>query len=205
MPTQTFFNLPEEKRRKIIDSSILEFSKYQFPEVSINRIIKSANISRGSFYMYFTDKYDLLMHLLGIQNENMRNSMKRTLEDSIINIDNFILAIHLHFYQMSEDETMRKFYQNVLVYFQGRPIEEIRRIQHQIPMMNRYDNILDIIDKSEFRFSDDKSIIDTIDIALGIFKSVMLQSMIKNLTYEESKEILINHLNILKTGYGKEQ
>lgn len=64
MPSATFFNLPEEKRRRLIEAAWDEMTSVSFDKVSINRIIQNANISRGSFYQYFTDKNDLLHFLL---------------------------------------------------------------------------------------------------------------------------------------------
>jgi TetR/AcrR family transcriptional regulator len=65
MPTSTFYNLDESKRRQIFDACVEEFAAHTFSEASINQIIKSANISRGSFYQYFADKEDCYMYLLG--------------------------------------------------------------------------------------------------------------------------------------------
>ena len=64
MPTKTFFNLPETKRQRLMDAVWEEFTAYAYPEVSINRIIQAAEISRGSFYQYFTGKQDLFSYLL---------------------------------------------------------------------------------------------------------------------------------------------
>lgn len=60
MIKKTFYNLPEEKRQRIINAIMNEFSSSATEKVSINRIIKTANISRGSFYQYFDDKVDLV-------------------------------------------------------------------------------------------------------------------------------------------------
>lgn len=60
MIKKTFYNLPEEKRQRIIDAIVKEFSNSATEKVSINRIVKAANISRGSFYQYFDDKVDLV-------------------------------------------------------------------------------------------------------------------------------------------------
>lgn len=59
MPKQTFFNLPAEKRQRLLDAAQVEFRTYSFSEASISHIIERANISRGSFYQYFEDKADL--------------------------------------------------------------------------------------------------------------------------------------------------
>ena len=64
MPSATFFHLPPAKREKLLQCAQEEFSRVSFDEASINRIVHQAEISRGSFYMYFTDKADLFRYLL---------------------------------------------------------------------------------------------------------------------------------------------
>ena len=64
MPHSTFLNLPEEKKTRIIDASVKEFLNRQYEKASINKIIKSANIPRGSFYQYFENKEDLYFYCL---------------------------------------------------------------------------------------------------------------------------------------------
>ena len=65
MPTSTFFRLPEEKRKRLMDAAWEEFTSSSYADASINRIIHKAHIPRGSFYQYFEDKDDLFWHLLG--------------------------------------------------------------------------------------------------------------------------------------------
>lgn len=50
-----------------------------FDEVSINRIIRSAGISRGSFYTYFEDKEDLLGYICEEQDISMERSLREKL------------------------------------------------------------------------------------------------------------------------------
>lgn len=66
MPKDTFLNLPEEKRERIENAAIKEFSEYSFDASSINRIVENSEISKGSFYQYFQDKKDLYKHIIGI-------------------------------------------------------------------------------------------------------------------------------------------
>ena len=63
MPTETFFNLPEEKQRSIIDIAIDEFAENPYEAVSISQMVRRAGIAKGSFYQYFEDKRDLYLHL----------------------------------------------------------------------------------------------------------------------------------------------
>ncbi|MBQ5347905.1 MAG: TetR/AcrR family transcriptional regulator [Ruminococcus sp.] len=60
MIKRTFYNLPPEKREKIIEVTRKEFRKGNKKKITINSVIKSAGISRGSFYQYFDDKLDLV-------------------------------------------------------------------------------------------------------------------------------------------------
>ena len=64
MPYQTFFNLPEVKRQRLMDAVWQEFTTVSYNEASINKIIQAAGISRGSFYQYFAGKQDLFSYLL---------------------------------------------------------------------------------------------------------------------------------------------
>jgi len=66
LPKQTFHNLPEEKRKAVVNAAIDEFADYGFESASINRIVAKGGISKGSFYQYFDDKRDVFMHLLSV-------------------------------------------------------------------------------------------------------------------------------------------
>lgn len=56
---QTFYHLPEEKQRRILQSALTEFCRLPYEKTSINRIIQEAQIPKGSFYQYFDKKEDL--------------------------------------------------------------------------------------------------------------------------------------------------
>lgn len=64
MPKQTFFNLPEEKRKMIIDIALDEFGSLSYSKASLSRIVARAGIAKGSMYQYFEDKKDLFVYLL---------------------------------------------------------------------------------------------------------------------------------------------
>ncbi len=66
MPKNTFLNLKEEKKNRIIESALDEFSVYTLSDASVNRIIKNAGIAVGSFYQYFVDIEDLYCYIFRI-------------------------------------------------------------------------------------------------------------------------------------------
>ena len=79
IPKDTFFNLPEEKRKKIIRAAIDQFEELHYNNVTIDGIIQSAGIPKGSFYQYFENKDDLYIYLfteLGDTKLDMFESLK---------------------------------------------------------------------------------------------------------------------------------
>lgn len=64
MPKDTFFNLPIEKQNKIIETAIDEFAAYSYDNASINNIIDTCGIAKGSFYQYFENKKDLYKYII---------------------------------------------------------------------------------------------------------------------------------------------
>jgi AcrR family transcriptional regulator len=58
-PKATFQNLPEEKRRRIVDLAVEEFSEHPYGQASLSRIVTRAGIAKGSIYQYFDDKFAL--------------------------------------------------------------------------------------------------------------------------------------------------
>ncbi len=69
MPKKTFFNLPEEKRKRIIDAALAVFSNTPYKKVTIDAIVEAADIPKGSFYQYFEHKDDLYKYLFHEINE----------------------------------------------------------------------------------------------------------------------------------------
>lgn len=82
MPSKTFLNLPEEKRQKLLKAATDEFSNTSFFDTSINKIINNANISRGSFYMYFEGKEELFEYILDSYSSNLIEIVKKELINS---------------------------------------------------------------------------------------------------------------------------
>ncbi len=58
-----FLKLPEEKRNLIINAAIKEFEANGYDNASTNTIVKDAEISKGSLFVYFKNKKDLYLYL----------------------------------------------------------------------------------------------------------------------------------------------
>ncbi len=73
IPKKTFFNLNKEKKDRIVECAIDEFSERNFENAMLSNIIKNAKISRGSLYQYFEDKFDIYTYILELaKNEKLK-------------------------------------------------------------------------------------------------------------------------------------
>ncbi|MCK4258991.1 MAG: TetR/AcrR family transcriptional regulator [Halanaerobiales bacterium] len=77
MQTKTFENLPDKKKKMIIDIAIDEFSEHGYKNATINNIVKRANIAKGSIYQYFESKEDLFMYILELSISKKLKYMKQ--------------------------------------------------------------------------------------------------------------------------------
>jgi TetR/AcrR family transcriptional regulator len=73
MPTETFNNLPVEKRNLLLHLAIEEFAGRSYRAASISNIVREAGIAKGSFYQYFADKKACYRYLVEIATEEKLN------------------------------------------------------------------------------------------------------------------------------------
>ncbi len=76
MPKETFFNLPDPKRNRILTIAIDEFARNPYDVASISNIVREAGIAKGSFYQYFEDKQDLYRYLIELSSERRLELLK---------------------------------------------------------------------------------------------------------------------------------
>jgi TetR/AcrR family transcriptional regulator len=69
MPKKTFDNLKMEKRERILQIAIEEFAEHSYHTASVSKIVKQADIAKGSFYQYFIDKKSVYRYLVELATE----------------------------------------------------------------------------------------------------------------------------------------
>ncbi len=82
LPKETFFNLKEEKQRRILDAALREIAAQGYDKASVTRIVKDAGIATGSFYQYFEDMDDLFIHIALEAGRMKAAYMRQALEES---------------------------------------------------------------------------------------------------------------------------
>jgi AcrR family transcriptional regulator len=67
MPRPRFHKLPPDQQQAILRAALAEFAAHGFNAASLNRIIHTAGISKGSMYYYFDGKEDLYAHVARVE------------------------------------------------------------------------------------------------------------------------------------------
>lgn len=196
MPKATFFNLKEEKRLKIENALVKEFSRGTLEEASISNIVHEAGIPRGSFYQYFEDKEDaikfIIQKFIDIEHENINNFLKQT------NGNIFETAIKIYDYMVQQslehNETV-KLVTNVL--------QELRKNNVNILDMKNKENEIMLINKEILNIQKEDDLYYIMRIIDIITRNVAIEVISGKLSIEQGKEELVRKIEILKRGMEK--
>lgn len=97
--TELFNRISEEKRARILEAAMNEFSTYGYENANTNKIAKQADISVGSLFKYFESKEDLFLatvnHGAAVLKDILDNIMLDE-EDILIKIEKIIRTIQKH-------------------------------------------------------------------------------------------------------------
>lgn len=84
IPLKTFQNLSAEKQKNIIEKALYEFAEKGYQRASINSIVQSIGIAKGSIYQYFGDKEALFLYIFSNSMEMVKDYL-RTVRDQTQN------------------------------------------------------------------------------------------------------------------------
>lgn len=84
---QAIFSIGEEKRKKIINAAMKEFTNHGYKNASTNQIVRDAGISKGSLFHYFESKKGLaeflIQYNLDVYSRMILNHMEDMTDDII--------------------------------------------------------------------------------------------------------------------------
>lgn len=200
MPKQRYYNLSYEKKQRIIKSTINEMCRVPMNEMSINRIIQDANISRGSFYQYFDDKYDLIREVISGYKNNMLEKIIKFL--TYKNRDIFELYIYMFksAIMFTEKEKNEKLINNFFNSFKN-DIEifyKITSIEERDKIIN---TVIDLVDTSNYRYSSKEDLLNLMEI----ISAIMCKTYIKITQQPNNKNLLFesfeHQLTMIQNGF----
>ncbi len=73
----TFNKLDETKKARILDAAVEEFSRHGFRQASVNRMVDSIGIAKGSLFQYFGSKEGLFTVIFNYAVELVRQSLRQ--------------------------------------------------------------------------------------------------------------------------------
>lgn len=204
MIKKTFYNLPEKKRQRIIDAILKEFSSSSVEKVNVNRIIKAADISRGSFYQYFDDKVDLVEVLtksfIDISLEGAKQALTEADGDIFYTYNRLFEIIT----QLVNDEKQRIIMKNL--------IRNIKANDDLISdyMQNRFKGISELIgitnnfSRDNLKYKSDEDVECLANILTQVLKNAIFNVFVIGKPCEQVAKDYRRKLEIIKTGAVKE-
>ena len=86
----------EEKKEKLISAAFQLMTNKNIQDISISEITRYAGIAKGTFYLYFKDKYDLRDFLVAMESAKMLDRAREQLEENDIRgfEDAIVFLIH---------------------------------------------------------------------------------------------------------------
>lgn len=204
MPTQTFNNLPEEKREKIVTAIQAEFARVPFPEVSINQIVKQAGISRGSFYQYFRNKDDLLHYLLSEYQCSIISHMKTSLEQNGGDLFEMLLDMFDFTYSYINEDSRQGVFRNVFSDIRL----SIALLEKQVesdPSNEFLASLAPLVNVDLLDTRSERDIHDMLGILLPMTAEAYARALLDDAGHEQARRDYEAKLALLKRGFSKDK
>ena len=196
MPTQTFYNLAEEKRQRIFNAIYMELKRVSFPEMSINQVVKNAGIPRGSFYQYFENKNDAFDFV-----EESSSKIKESVINRISTVHGDIFelceTVFDEIIQAGKDKNIREIVDHVVPYVNMNKLEPL---SHYIENMEREKRFLacSSLGIGNLNIKDENELMDIIGVIEALFQSALPQIISEDKNTAELKERFCRRLNVVK-------
>jgi len=201
MPRDTFFNLPEDKRCKILEAAKAEFSEHELYKSRVSNIIKNAEIPRGSFYQYFEDLEDLYYFVIDEFFEGFYYHGGKY-SDETNDLFEFSINSFEYDYDAYTNDKRHRFMMNIM-----------KSISHNEDYVQRFNkkreeyifSILDKMDLSSIKFTEPEDLLKMYIMIQDVKRNVIRKSLIDNLTKDQAFQEIGWYIDILKQGLQKER
>ncbi len=209
MPMETFFNLTQPKRDKIISAAIKEFSRVHIDEASIENIISEAKIPRGSFYQYFQDKEDAYKYVISYVISKKHDSLLKILKKNKGDIFAASEEIFKKEFEIFSSGMFHNLMRNYISGAKSRMHSEVisDRIHCKrmgIPDLKnnieKHSKILDLVNKDLYSVKDDESFVVLIEQLFKAMMDTLLMAEIKKMTKRQAISQYKKVTSILKYG-----
>ena len=199
MPTNTFFNLPAEKKHKILKAANKEFARVPLEQASIKNIVEDAEIARGSFYQYFENKQDLFDYIMTSKTGDMEKNLMEMIENENGNIINIFINMYDHLIEVGKirrnNKLFRQIFENIKTsdnLMLTRKEEMNKKLEKTLQdLYSKNKDILNIKDEEEFKL--------VIEILAAITRGRIVASL-KYKNSAEARKDFLKEIEYIKRG-----
>jgi len=205
MPKDMFNHIPKEKQEMFLNVAIKEFTTKSFEKVSVNSIIKSARISRGSFYTYFENKEELFNYIFKQVREKRFSHAKDIIKES--NRDFFVFVKRLFEYDFENFSTENKYslFRNYIHYIQVNKKGSIKDsiiLPLSTNSKEKEDKFSNLFDIKDYKIND-LEFLDLVEMTMILVVNTFIKFETENLSKEEVLKIFNSRIEILQHGSRK--
>lgn len=184
MPTNTFFNLPAEKKHEILKAANKEFARVPLEQASIKNIVEDAEIARGSFYQYFENKQDLFDYIMTSKTGDMEKNLMEMIKNENGNIINIFINMYDHLIEVGKirrnNKLFRQIFENIKTsdnLMLTRKEEMNKKLEKTLQdLYSKNKDILNIKDEEEFK------------LVIEILTAITRRRIVASLKYKNSAE-----------------
>ncbi|EXJ23510.1 Transcriptional regulator, TetR family [Alkalibacterium sp. AK22] len=199
MPSQTFFNLSEEKKERLIAGAMKEFSAKSLNDASISNIVKNSKISRGSFYQYFEDKKDLYFYLIGKFRYNYRQLMFKSFKEKEGDFFEGYKVFGEKYIKYIMESEKFGFFENMYLHMNYQINQEARvdfdHSRQQGSSLPDGKRIIDVVDRSQLKVQTEEELIDILRYILSMLNDTIMEGFWKELTVKETQQLFVKRLS----------
>ncbi|MFD2629822.1 TetR/AcrR family transcriptional regulator [Oceanobacillus kapialis] len=200
MPTLTFYNLPEEKKQKLVAAAEQEFSRVPVYEASIANIVKQAGIPRGSFYQYFEGKEDAYFFLLNMQAQKRQHIFYSLLEEHRGNLFNTMTEMYAILLKEIPGQENLQFLKHAF-------LNRSHRVEQSLSEMFSYgddkemvSSLKDHLNMTLLNIESDSELAHLMQIIIAVTMRNMMEKFSRNLSDKQALENYKTELTMLQRG-----
>ena len=200
MIKKTFYNLSEDKRQRIVNAIVKEFADSPTEKVSINRIIKVADISRGSFYQYFDDKVDLVEVLIKTLVDATLDNTYKVLKSTGGDIFSTYEKIFEIIVEFSNDSEKKKILKNLIKSLKVNDSLVSEYIFNRFKGFSDFNDMTQCYGRDNLKFKSDEDVGCLSEILSQVLKNALFEFYAMGQEYEKVKASFLRKLEIIKAG-----
>lgn len=203
MPKATFYNLPAEKREILIKAAKMEFSRVSLHESSISNIVKAAEIPRGSFYQYFSDKDDAFYYVLELHGKMEVRRFITCLKNANGDLFETATAMYKSMLENFRSQENRDFFRNAFLNMSYK-VERTFTKNFSKEKLKHLMEFRQLLDTSNLEISHKADVFHIVQIIIAVTFHNLVLSFAREWTDDEAVDKFLIEMELLKRGLCKE-